>query len=232
MSSTTSREPHKTLSRSPVACIVATLLLAACASGDRVPPIAGTYAFDADSVGGSPAGLSLHDTGEGGPARWVVVADATAPSGAQVLEQQDANGENPRYAIALADAPVARDVRVAVRMMPMTGDLDRSGGLVFRATGPNDYYVVRANLLEKDVGLYRVVGGERTRIDAWERRLAFRRWHLMEVEARGDRIIVRWNGEQILDVRDETHLAPGRCGLWTKADAVTRFDDLRIESLD
>ena len=65
-----------------------------------------------------------------------------------------------------------------------------------------------------------------------ERRLAFRRWHEMTVEARGDRIVVRWDGEQVLDVRDTTHLAPGRCGLWTKADAVTRFDDLRIESLD
>lgn len=217
--------------RVPCALALAAVLVAGCAGGGRTSAAA-VYAFDGDPAGAEPAGFSLHDSGEGGPARWRVVADASAPSGPHVLEQQDAGGEELRFTTALADAPVARDVRVSVRMLPVSGDLDRSGGIVFRAATPDDYYVVRANLLEKDVGLYRVVGGVRTRIDAWERRLAFRRWHEMTVEARGDRIVVTWDGEQILDVRDTTHLAAGRCGLWTKADAVTRFDDLRIESLD
>jgi hypothetical protein len=34
------------------------------------------------------------------------------------------------------------------------------------------------------------------------------------------------NGEKLIDVEDATFTAAGRVGLWTKADSVTRFDDL------
>jgi hypothetical protein len=217
----------------PFASLAFLVSLAACTSGGHDTARIAEYSFDSDAVGGPPARMTLYDTGEGGPARWQVVADDTAPSGGRVLEQSDGSGEDPRYCVALADALVARDVRVSVRLMPLTGSLDRSGGIVFRASGPDDYYVVRANLLEKDVGLYRTTGGDRVLLASWDQRLARNRWHELEVEAVGPRITVRWNGEKILAVRDADHGDDAvRCGLWTKADAVTRFDDLRIESLD
>jgi hypothetical protein len=33
----------------------------------------------------------------------------------------------------------------------------------------------------------------------------------------------------LFDVEDSTFKAPGKAGLWTKADSVTAFDDLTIE---
>jgi len=36
----------------------------------------------------------------------------------------------------------------------------------------------------------------------------------------------------LFDVEDATLPAAGKVALWTKADSVTAFDDLRIESLD
>lgn len=203
-------------------------LLAGCAGAN------GPSAFRFDDVAAETpvTGLVPGGSTEGGPARWVVVADDTAPSPPNVLEQQDANGEEPRLAVALAPAPVARDVRVSVRCQPLTGRLDQSAGLVFRATSDHDYYVVRANLLEKSVVLYSTKAGVRTQLAIWEQRLAYRRWHTLAVEARGDHIVVSWNGEPVIDVRDRTIDATGRAGIWIKADSVTRFDDLVIESLD
>ncbi len=189
------------------------------------------FSFDTTRAGELPAGLTSGGSTEGGPPRWAVVPDDTAPSGTMVLEQSDPTGEEPRYAVVLADAPVARDVRVSVRCKPLTGRLDRSAGLVFRATSDRDYYVVRANLLEKDVRLDHCVNGMRTEIAAWQRRLAAGRWHTLEAEVRGDHILVRWNGEIVIDVHDTTLGTAGRAGLWTKADSVTRFDDLTITPL-
>ena len=40
------------------------------------------------------------------------------------------------------------------------------------------------------------------------------------------------DGELLLEVIDSTFPKPGRIGLWTKADAVTRFDDLLLEVRD
>jgi len=41
-----------------------------------------------------------------------------------------------------------------------------------------------------------------------------------------------FDGKSYLKVADDTFSGAGRVGLWTKADAVTAFDDLRVEPLD
>jgi hypothetical protein len=222
--------------RGLVALLVALVAVVGCAGHGPEPPDAGgapraAVSFD-EQTPGVVTSLTPGGSREGGAARWAVVVDETAPSPPHVLEQQDARGEEPRLAVALAAAPIARDVRVSVRCQPLSGRLDQSAGLVFRATSDHDYYVVRANLLERSVVLYSTVKGERTQIAIWERRLAYRRWHALEAEARGDHIVVRWNGEVVIDVRDTTITSAGRAGVWTKADSVARFDDLVIESLD
>ena len=224
------------LRRNPVALLVALVALIGCAGNGPEPPDADAtqriaVSFD-EQTPGRLTSLIPGGSREGGAAHWAVVVDETAPSPPHVLEQQDNRGEEPRLSVALAAAPIARDVRVAVQCQPLSGRLDQSAGLVFRATSDHDYYVVRANLLERSVVLYSTAKGERTQIAIWEQRLAYRRWHALEVEARGDHIVVRWNGKVVIDVRDTTITAAGRAGVWTKADSVARFDDLVIESLD
>jgi len=36
------------------------------------------------------------------------------------------------------------------------------------------------------------------------------------------------NGTKLYDVEDSTFTGPGRIGVWTKADSVTYFDDLKV----
>jgi len=63
-----------------------------------------------------------------------------------------------------ADAPALRDVRVEVRCKPVRGTVDRACGVVFRFQDAEHYYVARANALEDNVNLYRVVNGRREQL--------------------------------------------------------------------
>ena len=47
----------------------------------------------------------------------------------------------------------------------------------------------------------------------------------------GERLDVLLNGQALFDTRDGTFETPGRVGLWTKADSLTHFDGLRVQTL-
>jgi hypothetical protein len=44
--------------------------------------------------------------------------------------------------------------------------------------------------------------------------------------------VVETNDRKLFEVENDTFTAAGKVGLWTKADSVTYFDDLKITSLD
>ena len=46
----------------------------------------------------------------------------------------------------------------------------------------------------------------------------------------GDHLTCDLDGKTLLDVRDTTIQEAGMVGLWSKADARTKFDDLRLET--
>jgi len=56
-------------------------------------------------------------------------------------------------------------------------------------------------------------------------------WHELRVDARGDHGEVYFDGQRAIDAHDTTRPNAGRVGLWTKANSVTYFDDLRVEPL-
>jgi len=54
--------------------------------------------------------------------------------------------------------------------------------------------------------------------------------HRLDVVNQGCRIQIFYDKKLIFDLCDET-FKEGRIGLWTKSDAVTYFDDLRLQLL-
>jgi hypothetical protein len=185
--------------------------------------------FDADPVGGPPAGFSFGRTGHGKAGSWAVRAAEGAPSGKQVLAQEDADATDYRFPVALVEGVEAKDLRLTVKYRTVSGVVDQAAGLVFRAKGEKDYYVARANALEGNVMLFRVKGGFRDLVAQWDGKVAAKEWTELGVDVAGDRIQVIFGGKAVLDVRDGTFLEAGKVGLWTKADAVTEFDDLMLE---
>jgi hypothetical protein len=103
--------------------------------------------------------------------------------------------------------------------------------VVARYLDEDNYYVARANALEDNVRLYRVVKGKRQMIASWKGKVAGGIWHTLELSVRGDRLEVRFDDRRVLEARDRTFSRAGRAGLWTKADSVIYFDDLVIEPL-
>jgi len=57
-------------------------------------------------------------------------------------------------------------------------------------------------------------------------------WHEIEIEHVGNMIKAMLNGKKILEVKDDTFMEAGMVGLWTKADAATAFDNIKVKGED
>ena len=56
-------------------------------------------------------------------------------------------------------------------------------------------------------------------------------WQELRLAARGSRFEVFLEGKSLFSATDTAFTSAGRVALWTKADSVTYFDDLRIQTL-
>ena len=111
---------------------------------------------------------------------------ADAPSGKRVVVQTDANATDNRFPVLIADKEDYTDVEVSVKGKAISGKVDQGIGLVFRFRDPQSYYVVRANALENNVRLYKVVNGHRKQIAGADVKVTSGQWHTLRVVARGN----------------------------------------------
>src|SRR5262245_17610102 len=98
-------------------------------------------------------------TGEGDPAEWTVVVDASAEGG-RAIAQVSKDKTGYRFPLAIYKPFSGTDVEVSVRFKPVAGTVDQAGDIAVRLLTPDDYYVARANALEDNVRFYRVVRGQ------------------------------------------------------------------------
>jgi glycosyl hydrolase family 59 (putative galactocerebrosidase) len=187
--------------------------------------------FENATADALPPGITGALTGSGAPAAWVVLEDATAPAGPKVLAQTSTDKTDYRFPLAIFDAPIAADVDVTVRFRPVGGEIDQAAGIAVRLKDRNNYYVVRANALEDNVRLYRMVGGQRTQFAGTSAKVPSDKWQELRLTVRGSRFEVFLDGKSLFSATDATFTSAGRVALWTKADSVTYFDDLRIQTL-
>lgn len=185
--------------------------------------------FEAYPLLETPSGFTADLTADGGPVQWAIVQDPTAPAGAKVLAQLSAETARRRYPICIFNGFIATDVECSVRFKAVSGTVDQAAGIVIRCTDKNNYYVVRANALENNVRLYRVVDGVRTQFAGVDDiPTSADQWHSLSVKVHGTHFTVAMNDVTLFEADDATFNQPGRIGLWTKADSVTYFDDLRF----
>lgn len=187
--------------------------------------------FENMAVGQLPSGMTMALTGGGGPVNWIVVEDKTAPAGTKVLAQTSVDRTDNRFPLAILDAATPANLRISVRFKPVAGSVDRAAGIALRLRDANNYYVVRANALEDNVRLYRVVAGRRIQFEGANTKVPSGIWQELAIEARGSRFDAFLNDKNLFTATDTTFTAPGRVALWTKADSVTYFDDLLVRSL-
>jgi hypothetical protein len=186
------------------------------------------YNFDGDTPGQRPANFHSAKTGGGTQEKWVVTADPAAPSKPNVVAQTSTDQTDYRFPLLIADEGSFQDLDVSVKFKAVSGSIDRAGGLVFRLRDPNNYYIVRANALENNYRLYHVVNGRRSQFAGANLKVTSREWHELRVEAMGNKITCYYDGNKKIEATDDTFKDAGKVGLWTKADSVTHFDDLKV----
>jgi hypothetical protein len=181
-------------------------------------------------VGSAPTDFDFGLTGQGRPGQWVVTRDASA-TGGRAIEQSSADRTDYRFPLAIYKPFSAKNVDVSVRFKAVAGSVDQSGGVALRLVDPNNYYVARANALEDNVRFYRVSNGRRIEIAGANLKISPNEWHTLGLKAEGESFTITFDGKELYRATDRTITAAGRIALWTKADSITRFEQIELKTL-
>jgi hypothetical protein len=169
-------------------------------------------------------------TGNGDPAEWRIVSDASA-AGGRAIAQVSKDRTGYRFPLAVYEPFSGKDIDVSVRFKPVGGNIDQAGGIAVRLSTADDYYVMRANALEDNVRFYRVVKGRREQLAGADIKVVGNVWHTLALKAAGDRFAISYDGQLLFLAQDATFSNAGKVALWTKADSITHFDSLSIQPL-
>jgi len=154
--------------------------------------------------------------------RWEVDKD-----GDNHVLYQKAKNDDATFNVALVQGTSYKDLDLSVKLKAVAGDVDRGGGLVWRAKDKMNYYIARYNPLEDNFRVYKVQDGKRTHFQS-AKIPGDEKWHTLRVTMSGSKIACYLDGQKYLAVEDATFPEAGMIGLWSKADAQSYFDDLSV----
>jgi pyruvate,water dikinase len=132
------------------------------------------------------------------------------------------------FPLAVAKDSYTADAVIRVRVKATAGKIDQAAGLAFALKDVGNYFVLRLNALEDNLILFEFVNNKRLMRAAATAPLGTGRWYTLAVEVSGDTVKGLLDGQALLEYRAD-HPLHGYVGLWSKADSVSYFADLRIE---
>jgi hypothetical protein len=135
------------------------------------------------------------------------------------------------FNIAVLTSERYQNVEIEARVKALGGEEDQGGGLVWRYVNVKNYYIIRANPLENNIRLYKVVNGSRKQMQSESASIKTGEWFTIKIKTQGDKIECYLNEEKVFSDTDNTFADAGRIGFWSKADAASLFDDLKIKVL-
>lgn len=184
---------------------------------------------------GQPTGWTIAHTGAGPAGAWLV----SAPEGSPVMLRAELDpraGTPAGDTFRLAFDPNTRfeNGSLWLTVLPLAGNVDQGGGIIWRVQNPSNYYLLRANPLENNVRLYAVVDGTRTQLASADVPLSAASGSVggaaitLGVTHVGDRITAFANGGRLFEVTNAAFPREGAVGVWLKSDAVSLFRDLLV----
>ena len=194
-----------------------------------------TFTFENYEVGKIPSGWTQYYTGKSDTTDWKIVDDG----GNKVLAQLSEEDVGGHFNEVVYDGFAAKNVELKVRIKGIKGRRDQGGGFVWRFIDANNHYIVRENPLEDNVVLYKMENGVRTDLPLVGKGRTYgvdvpplgSDWNTLRLTVVDNLFTVYLNGKQLFQVKDETFKNAGKVGLWTKADAVSYFDDFQVKSI-
>lgn len=181
--------------------------------------------FESETVEKLPLGFVANATNKAKSIKWNVVDD----NGNKVVVQQAINSGSC-YNLLVLDKFSYKDFTVSVKIKAISGEEDQGGGLVWRYIDKDNYYIARYNPLENNLRFYSVVNGSRKQLESVGSAIKQGEWFTMTVEMEENKVTCSLNGEKLIGSTDDAFKSGGLIGFWTKADAVTYFDDLKINT--
>ena len=159
------------------------------------------WTFDTDAPGTLPNEFVVGTLFDGRPAGdWKVVqnqGDASSPP--NVFGQMMGKGAEHAYKVVLIDGTQSSNLEVEVSLLAVSGKADMGGGIIWRAADDRNYYLTRANPLEQNIRIYRVVKGVRHVIKNFDHIIDVRRWHTLRMMMKGCRVQVLFDQKPIFD---------------------------------
>ncbi|MBN2512226.1 MAG: hypothetical protein JXB18_04755, partial [Sedimentisphaerales bacterium] len=107
----------------------------------------------------------------------------------------------------------------------------QGGGIVWRALNGDNYYAAQWDALKQQVRLYCVIYGKRELLQSVSVQADPTTWHTLDIEHFREHITMTMDGQFIMKHQDDMLPLPGMIGLCTQADAVTMFDEIRVDEI-
>lgn len=203
----------------------ATILLVGLMGMDPASRRSVSFDFESDR----PDQIARGFTSEVG--RWEVVRDR-----ANQVFAQHAENRISVLNVTLLSQSSYKNVEVSVRIKAVAGENEQGGGLIWRAKDKDNYYAARYNPYrsrirprEPNVCLYRVEAGKLTQLDR-ANVAGDTDWHTLRITMEGTEIVGYLDGRKLLEADDSTFVDVGKVGLWSRSDAQSYFDDLKVST--
>ncbi len=202
---------------------------------DGILPSNKIFTFENYEPGKIPSGWTQYYTGKSHTTDWKIVNDG----GNKVLAQLSEEDVSGHFNEIVYDNFKVKNVELKVKIKGVKGERDQGGGFVWRFIDANNHYIVRANPLEDNVVLYKMENGKRTDLPLIGKGKTYgvdveplgSGWNDLKLTAVDNIFTVYLNDKKLFQVDDKTFAEAGKVGLWTKADAVTYFDDFQVKSI-
>jgi len=197
-------------------------------------PQTDVWPVDTFETGSLPAGWAVPGKGEDAP-DWQLVQNPDAPDGKLVLAMLRPAKTGlfgwfgGGFNVVINPSVNFLDGTISVRFKAVSGNSDQGGGIMWRVQDAENYYVARFNPLEDNFRFYTVRHGSRSELASARIKLDPQTWHKMTIIQSSATFRGYLDDQLLLEHADGTFSTPGGVGLWTKSDAVTLFDDFRID---
>ena len=197
---------------------------------ETVQPKTLSFDFEDYQTGSLPDGWEAAMTGKGKPGKWQVVVDKTKQGENKVLAQTSMENFGYHFDMAVVKDTDYKDLVLTVKFKAIKGNEDRGGGPVWRYQDADNYYICRANPLENNFRVYKVINGNRRQLKSYSLPVTSAEWHTIKIEHTGKDIKCYYDGQLYLQAKDDGFANAGKIGLWTKADSYCYFDEFKVES--
>jgi 3-keto-disaccharide hydrolase len=180
--------------------------------------------FEEDKIGAPPSGFALASGRDAASDGWTVKREGAG----RVLAHDGKPSPGDSFAVAVFSGAQYQDVQLSVRFKATGGA--RTAGLVWKYQNPMNHYSAQLDLARQEVAIYRVVNGNRIRIEReQDLELDPDAWHSLKVSQEDGQIRVYLGGIRVFSERDRLPRASASVGIWAGGDSSVMFDDFRVE---